>query len=375
MSTRPATFADIKHELLSRRPETYHDHLCLRNTQLLSISLPGLDLERKNHYAHLLTSETLAVLPQGHHLLFFGSVHPTDFLLPDGTDLDHSPGPPFTRRVWAGGSVAFRQGWKSKLRIASNPWVCRESITDVRLKGVPSGHETSFEIAPGPGDKIFVDIERLYALRPRTHEEIDPAIVERRTLCFMTPKTADDIQRALKQPDTKTVKGRSTVTSTYLIPIALYAVYELKTNLDLPAPQLLPEESPSSYCKSFTLTPAALFRFSALTFNAHKIHLDTQYCREVEGYRDLLVHGPLLLMLMFSVLNNSGHIVISLDYQNLAPVYVGEEIKVCVQQRKDKWNVWIMGPHDDLRVKGTAVLDRDAEDGGLFRLTTEEQVR
>jgi 3-methylfumaryl-CoA hydratase len=45
-----------------------------------------------------------------------------------------------------------------------------------------------------------------------------------------------------------------------------------------------------------------LFRFSALTFNAHRIHYDRDYCREVEGYPGLVVHGPLIAMLMFEQL-------------------------------------------------------------------------
>lgn len=106
-----------------------------------------------------------------------------------------------------------------------------------------------------------------------------------------------------------------------------------------------------------------LFRFSAVTFNAHKIHIDPQHCREVEGYHNLLVHGPLLLILMFSVFNSHGHQLVSLDYQNLAPVFVDEEIKVCVQQRKNNWAVRIMGPLGDLRVKGTAIVEAEKEDG------------
>ena len=47
----------------------------------------------------------------------------------------------------------------------------------------------------------------------------------------------------------------------------------------------------------FAPDPVALFRFSALTYNAHRIHYDAAYAREVEGYPDLVVHGPLLALL------------------------------------------------------------------------------
>lgn len=100
-----------------------------------------------------------------------------------------------------------------------------------------------------------------------------------------------------------------------------------------------------------------------MTFNAHRIHLDRQYCREVEGYRDLLVHGPLLLVMMFTVLAKNGLIVTDLTYRNLAPVYVNEKINVCLAKRRPgTWDVWIAGHDDSLRVKGTAIVERRAED-------------
>lgn len=46
------------------------------------------------------------------------------------------------------------------------------------------------------------------------------------------------------------------------------------------------------------ISPTLLFRFSALTYNAHRIHYDRDYARSVEGYPGLVVHGPLQAMLM-----------------------------------------------------------------------------
>jgi hydroxyacyl-ACP dehydratase HTD2-like protein with hotdog domain len=110
-----------------------------------------------------------------------------------------------------------------------------------------------------------------------------------------------------------------------------------------------------------------LFRFSALTFNAHLIHLDKQYAREVEGYRNTLVHGPLSLVLMLSVLGTqlrSGEYIRSFHYKNLASLYVNESLKICVKSSGVTGvtletglriiDVWIEGK-DGLAVKGTAV--------------------
>ncbi|ONI88605.1 mesaconyl-C4 CoA hydratase [Actinosynnema sp. ALI-1.44] len=46
------------------------------------------------------------------------------------------------------------------------------------------------------------------------------------------------------------------------------------------------------------ISPTLLFRFSALTYNAHRIHYDRDYCRDVEGYPGLLTHGPLQALAM-----------------------------------------------------------------------------
>ena len=43
---------------------------------------------------------------------------------------------------------------------------------------------------------------------------------------------------------------------------------------------------------SWDISPVFLFRFSALTYNAHRIHYDRDYARDIEGYPGLLVHGP-----------------------------------------------------------------------------------
>jgi len=56
---------------------------------------------------------------------------------------------------------------------------------------------------------------------------------------------------------------------------------------------------------SFDVTPTALFRFSALTYNAHRIHYDLPYAQD-EGYAGLVVHGPLQALLMSEFLRRSG---------------------------------------------------------------------
>ncbi|KAJ2966066.1 hypothetical protein NQ176_g10321 [Zarea fungicola] len=102
-------------------------------------------------------------LPQGHHLVYFPIQTAPSDLAPDGADLDHSPGPHYCRRLWAGGEVTFRStSDQDGLVLNGQPWTCTETIDDVRVKGsgVPDGTE-----------KVFVDVWRRYALGHASRNE------------------------------------------------------------------------------------------------------------------------------------------------------------------------------------------------------------
>lgn len=130
---------------------------------------------------------------------------------------------------------------------------------------------------------------------------------------------------------------------------------------------------PPTHSISLTPTPSHLFHFSALTFNAHSIHLDPGYARSQDGHKTILVHGPLTLALMLRVLNDHvapgksdriGGVVKSIVYRNYAPLYVGEKMTVCVRRVKEKieeeeeeWDVWVEGPEGGVAAKGSAVVD------------------
>jgi len=73
-----------------------------------------------------------------------------------------------------------------------------------------------------------------------------------------------------------------------------------------------------------------LFRFSALTYNAHRIHYDRQYATSVEGYPGLVVHGPLQALAMAesarSRLAAGG--ATRFDYRLVSPLFVGDGMYV-----------------------------------------------
>lgn len=199
-----------------------------------------------------------------------------------------------------------------------------ERIIDVQAKGENSN------------EKLFVTIRRIVNRGIKRSAQLfhtqDQFVVETRTLVFMQAKS-----QTISGPP-----GQS------------------------PSKILKPTKPPDFFIKMVP-TSALLFRFSALTFNAHAIHLDKKYCQEVEGHRNLLVHGPLTAILMMDVLRSflideqamrrGNEQIESIEYRNLAPLYAEEMMKVCVKRKHramttGSFDVWIEGKDGGYAVKG-----------------------
>jgi 3-methylfumaryl-CoA hydratase len=90
------------------------------------------------------------------------------------------------------------------------------------------------------------------------------------------------------------------------------------------APDVLPPPSAPQGSWQRTITPDArlLFRFSALTFNAHRIHYDRPYARNDEGYPGLVVHGPLTAMLLADLVRRyTSDAMTAFSFRGLAPLF------------------------------------------------------
>src|SRR5258708_32020607 len=88
-----------------------------------------------------------------------------------------------------------------------------------------------------------------------------------------------------------------------------------------------PKPAPTDATASKTVVPdpVLLFRFSALTFNGHRIHYDQPYVTGAEGYPGLIVHGPLLGLMQIELArrSNPGRIPASFEFRPLAPLFAG----------------------------------------------------
>lgn len=88
---------------------------------------------------------------------------------------------------------------------------------------------------------------------------------------------------------------------------------------------------------SFRVDPVLLFRFSAVTFNAHRIHFDRPYSTDVEGYPGLVIHGPLLALQLLELLrHHSERAVRNFSFRARAPLFDDNEVVLVGGPTKDK---------------------------------------
>ncbi|PHH66040.1 hypothetical protein CDD81_565 [Ophiocordyceps australis] len=298
-----------------------------------------------------------APMPQGYHFVYFPLETPVSKLDPDGADAAHVPphaspppeaepnsreeaadAPSFPRshwrRLWAGGEITFNNGWQQNLRLDGSKARCVEKIEDVT--------------ASPDGRSAYLHLTRNYKGISR-QEGWD--IEEKRMLAFV-PLPESSMRAA--EIDSLRLQGST------------------KAQRQIATPYRV------------TITPQALhlFQFSALSYNAHAIHYDARYARQVEFYRRPLVHGPLILALVFrmlatahakhlgsdSPLSNKQHPlplgqtgrVRRIKYRNFVPLYVNQALEIVAAPKADEeqvWDVWVLGYSRVVAFKATAYLE------------------
>ena len=226
--------------------------------------------------------ETGEPAPLGIHWCLSPAVAPASALGPDGHPARGGflPPIPLPRRMWAGGALML----VDPLRVGDA--VARISrIADVQAKSGKSGL------------LCFVTVEHTYETAR------GPAIVERQDIVY-------------READT----GRA--------------------HAPTPAPPPTPPE-PGARREAFPTDPVLLFRYSALTFNGHRIHYDPDYARHEEGYAGLVVHGPLqaTALLRFAA-ETMGQAPARFSFRGLSPLIAGRPAFVNAAGEGDS-RLWI----------------------------------
>ena len=117
---------------------------------------------------------------------------------------------------------------------------------------------------------------------------------------------------------------------------------------DDPDPNAPPQQFPlapgnAETTREFKPDSTLLFRYSALTFNGHRIHYDLDYARKVEGYSNLVLHAPLSATLLCHLGNEqlSDVPLRSFHYRATAPVFCGETVRLCARGNGNRVQLWI----------------------------------
>ena len=222
-------------------------------------------------------------------------VFPMSMLGPDGhpTRGGFLPPVPLPRRMWAGGELDFLD----PLRVGDE--ATRTSrISDVTVK------------TGSTGTLCFVSVEHLVTT-PR-----GAAIRERQDIVYREMGGA--------QP-TAPAKGA-------------------------PSPRLAQRH------ETHMADPVLLFRYSALTFNGHRIHYDRDYVTKVEGYPGLIFHGPLqaAFIVELAAKLRGGKPPKKLSYRGVQPLFEGSEFSVNANDNGASMELWTANDAGQPTMKGTA---------------------
>ncbi|KAI4947253.1 hypothetical protein J4E91_006603 [Alternaria rosae] len=278
-SNRQASTTEACSELLTRfqkGPVSIRKQLLDANQlQLLSITLNRTP-------SSFNPPPTGTPIPPGYHLVYFTPSIVEAELGLDGTDRTVNPLSPFTRRMWAGGELTWAQDKNALLRVGQEV-----KETTKLLSAEPKTLKNG-------GEMLLISVEKTFS------NDHGIALTDRRNWVFQRELTPETPAKVPPKPEEK----------------------ELPTG---------------RHQRDFCQTPTSLFRFSALTFNAHKIHYLPEWCREVEGHRNSVVHGPLNLINMLDFWRDTSEngdteaVPRSIAYRAMSPLYVGEPYRILMK--------------------------------------------
>jgi 3-methylfumaryl-CoA hydratase len=129
---------------------------------------------------------------------------------------------------------------------------------------------------------------------------------------------------------------------------------------DMSAPQAAAPAKPpppvAKHRESHIADPVLLFRYSALTFNGHRIHYDRDYVTKVEGYPGLIFHGPLqaAFIVELAARLHGGIAPKKFIYRGLQPLFEGSEFSINANDTPAGMELWIANSQGQPTMKGTA---------------------
>ena len=122
-----------------------------------------------------------------------------------------------------------------------------------------------------------------------------------------------------------------------------------------PKRSVSPAPTGAEFSQSYTPDPVMLFRYSALTFNSHRIHYDLNFCRNEEGYPDLVVHGPLIATLLLDLFcqQQPNQPLVTFTYRSHSPLFNPQPFSV---NGRANGQVWAANHEGGLAMLGQMVV-------------------
>lgn len=124
-------------------------------------------------------------------------------------------------------------------------------------------------------------------------------------------------------------------------------VYRADLKLDIKS-NLESAKNESDFSNIWQLDETALFRYSALTFNSHRIHYDQKYATEVENYAGLIVHGPLLSTLILDLAKSNARPINEFSYRASSPITLPNTFTVHGKSNNASTELWIANQNGSL---------------------------
>lgn len=135
-------------------------------------------------------------------------------------------------------------------------------------------------------------------------------------------------------------------------------VYREASAPGAPLPKALPAPAQPQWSQEIKVDPVLLFRFSALTFNGHRIHYDRSYAVEQEGYEGLVVQGPLTATLLLDLLRKHlpGETLTSFSFRGVRPLTDTGSLRVEGCRNGNTVVLWALDATGALAMKAEATL-------------------
>lgn len=134
-----------------------------------------------------------------------------------------------------------------------------------------------------------------------------------------------------------------------------HIVYREPLDPDLPRFQGKVSEQKPDLRMPWSANEIQLFQYSALTYNGHRIHYDRDYCRDVEGYPDCIVHGPLLATLMLEACRRlePDKTIATFSFKARAPVFCHESFYLgATKTSESSVSLWVEDGERRVRMEG-----------------------